>query len=277
MSLGTSSVPHFIPTIWSASVLRSFEKANVFANVLSREYSGEITDSGDTVKIPIVTKPGIRAYEKNTDISYDLVSGNTLTVTVDQCNYFALKADDLDALQSKPAFLDAATRSAGLELADLLDKNIAETLIDDAGIDLTSSPLPIGDQNVLTYLAEIAEKMDDNNVPRGKRWLVAPPSLANKISLAVINKGIPNTEAIADGFIARVLGFDVYMSNNIPKTAGGASQALAGVMEAASLIAEVSKLETLRDPARFGDLVRGYLLWKAAVLLPEGIVKVAYA
>ena len=45
------SVTNFIPTIWSARLLRHLDKKHVYAKLLNRDYEGEIKNYGDTVKI----------------------------------------------------------------------------------------------------------------------------------------------------------------------------------------------------------------------------------
>ena len=45
------SVTNFIPTIWSARLLRHLDKRHVYLNLLNRDYEGEIKNFGDTVKV----------------------------------------------------------------------------------------------------------------------------------------------------------------------------------------------------------------------------------
>lgn len=45
------SVKNFIPQIWSARLLEHLDKAHVYANLVNRDYEGEIRNFGDTVKV----------------------------------------------------------------------------------------------------------------------------------------------------------------------------------------------------------------------------------
>jgi len=266
------SVQDFIPTIWSASVLRSFEKASVYGSCLSRDYAGELKQSGDTVKIPIVGAVAVREYSRNEDISYDTATGTTLDVVIDNCAYWALRADDLDVAQSKPAFLDACTKSAGYALRDKVDIDAAEVLAAGAGSKLfEDTPFQVNG-NVTRLLAEISKTLDTSSVPRSGRWVVLPPFVASELSLELIGKTTPDTQIVSEGWINRCFGMDIFMSNNCPQDAEENSIVLAGVREAGTLIAQVEKTEAMRDPNSFAELVRGLLLWKTAVLLPAGIV-----
>jgi len=266
------SVQNFIPKIWAASVLRSFEKASVFGSCLGRDYSGELKQSGDTVKIPIVGAVAVRNYTRNSNITYDQATGSTLDIVVDNCSYWALKADDLDVAQSKPAFLDACSKSAGYALRDAVDIDAAKVLAAGAGNKLyETTPYQING-DVTKLLAEISKTLDTANVPRAGRWVVLPPFVASELSLELIGKTTPDTQIVSEGWINRCFGMDIFMSNNCPKDAEENSIILAGVKEAGTLIAQVEKTEAMRDPDSFAELVRGLLLWKTAVLLPAGIV-----
>ena len=45
------TVNNFIPTIWSGQVFLDFQKATVLSGLTNRNYEGEISAYGDTVKI----------------------------------------------------------------------------------------------------------------------------------------------------------------------------------------------------------------------------------
>ena len=62
------SVTNFIPTIWSARLLRHLDKTHVYANLLNRDYEGEIKNFGDPVKINQIGDVTIKNYQKSTDI-----------------------------------------------------------------------------------------------------------------------------------------------------------------------------------------------------------------
>ena len=48
---------NFIPQIWSARLLQNLNEAHVFANLVNRDYEGEIKGVGDTVKINAIGSP----------------------------------------------------------------------------------------------------------------------------------------------------------------------------------------------------------------------------
>jgi hypothetical protein len=275
------SVTGLIPTIWSASILREFEKATVFGSCLSRLYEGDVK-VGNTVKVPRIGAVTVKPYVKRTAISYDDVDSSTIDVTVDQSDYWGLRVEDLEKLQSAPDFLDAATRNAAYALANKCDIYTAGILKGGAGVteDLGTTAAPISIRSGETYglFALIGQKLTENNIPQVGRWLVAPPWLYKKLVLAKARKDVPNGDIVSNGFVGKFLGFDVLVSNNVPFTTQTIDSTpvkvysvLAGIADCGTLIHQITETESLRDPAQFGELVRGLSVYTAKVLQPSAL------
>ena len=273
------SVTGFIPKIWSASILRGFERVSVFASVLSREYSGEIRNVGDTVKVPQIGAVSVREYVKRQPIQYDDISGSTKDITVDQAKYFGLRCEDIEAHQSNTDFLDGATQNAAYALRNTVDKYTAEILANGAATKLyEDKPFPLNlptfknnDDVIISLFTEMAKNLDELNVPRAGRFCIISPAIVEALSLSVIKAGTPNETPISEGFIFRCAGFDILMSNNLPTDTDENTTIIAGTRAAGTHIMQIDKVETLRDTQQFGDLVRGLAVYTSAVLLPEGI------
>jgi len=276
------SITNFIPHIFSASILRGYEKASVFANIISREYSGEISGVGDRVRVPKIGNVAIKNYQKGTPITYDTIGGSFIDLVVDQAKFWALKAEDIDQLQAKAAFLDGATANAAYALRDEIDAYSAGVLTAGAGTKLyevspfvpPGAALPAGIENVgyINLFTEIAMCLDEANVPRGGRWCVIPPFVLRGLTHSVIAAGMPNERPIGEGFVTRISGLDIYVSNNLVTETNGDTRIIAGVKESASHILQLTKTEALRDTESFSDLVRGLAVYTTGVLLPPGLV-----
>jgi hypothetical protein len=276
------SIANFVPHIFSASILRGYEKASVFANITSREYSGEVKNCGDRVRVPKIGPVAIKNYQKGTPITYDGIDGSYIDVVVDQSKYWALKAEDIDQLQTAPNFLDGATANAAYALRDEIDTYSAKILTEGAGTKLyegaafvpPSASLPTGMENAgyINLFTEIAMHMNELNVPMGGRFCVIPPFVLRGLTHSVIAAGMPNERPIGEGFVTRISGLDIYVSNNLVTETNGDTWVLAGVREAATHILQLTKTEALRDKDSFSDLVRGLGIYTTAVLLPPGLV-----
>jgi N4-gp56 family major capsid protein len=255
-----------IPEIWSASILRNFEKTSVFADVLNREYTSDLS-SGNKVKIPRILPVSARTYAEGTPIVYDDVLTSTVDLELDQQKYFALKVSDIDVVQANAPFLAATTKNASYALRDTIDKYCGEVLADAAGIKIgtAAAPISVNTAGISAILFDIGQKMNEANVPTAGRWIVVPPWFYKKLALAGINlTAISDTSKVyADGYLGKVAGFDLYVSNNAPKD-GDTFSILAGTNESGSLVVQIDKIEELRDRDSFSSLVRGLSVYGAA-------------
>lgn len=274
------SVSAIIPTIWSASVLRAFEKASVYGSCLSRAYQGDAI-RGNIVKVPKVADVAVRDYTMRTAITYDDIAASTVDILIDKQSYWALKCEDIEKTQAAPDFLAAATAGAGYALRDTIDKYTAGILDAGAGIvaDLgtTAAPLSINSGAIVGLFALLGQKLNEANVPQVGRWAIISPWLHKKLVLAKLEKETPNTSIVSDGYVGRFMGFDILVSNNCPVDGSSNTSLLAGVADCGTLITQVNETEAFRDPNQFGDLVRGLCTYTAKVLqgtvLAKAVVK----
>jgi hypothetical protein len=264
------SVTGLIPEIWSASILREYTKAAVFTHCMGRLYQGEIK-VGNVVKVPRVGSVSVRPYVLRTPITYDDVDSDTIDITIDQQTYFGLRCEDVERVQAMPDFLDAACRNAALSMKDHIDTYTAGILNAGAGTTLGATT-PIASTDYLHLFSLIGQKLDEKNVPRSGRWIVIPPFMASAIAEKIMNLQTPNQAVVADAWITRAFGFDIYCSNNLPVTAGKYS-IFAGNSDCGVHLVQINETEKIRDPEQFGDLVRGLCVYTSKVLLPDALVK----
>jgi hypothetical protein len=208
------------------------------------------------------------------------VNGSTVDIAVDQEKYWAIRGDDVDKAQSAVAFLDGATLNAAYALRDTVDSYTAEVLTAGAGTKLfATTPFKLGEagtsggaEKTVRLFTSMAQKLDELNVPRMGRFLICPPYVVTFLTEAAIKAGYPNERPIAEGFISRIAGFDIFMSNNLTEDTSGNAVIIGGIAKAATHIMQISKVEKLRDQGSFSDLVRGLAVYTSAVLLPEGLI-----
>ncbi len=269
------ALDNFIPTIWSARLLENLRKAHVFANVVNTDYEGEIANYGDTVKINSIGSVTVKDYTKNTDIDgpEDLDAVQTV-LTIDQRKYFNFQVDDVDRAQQTPKIMDGAMQEAGYALADVADAFLAG-FHDQAGAEVTKDDFEGNADRAYDLLAEAGEALDENSVPRDGRWVIVPPFVHTAMVIAGILEtagSVDANEVNANGYIGRLLGFDVWTSNNL-KTAGGDTMGLAGTRQAISYAEQILDVEAYRPEARFADAVKGLHVYGAKVIKPNALVR----
>ena len=271
------SVTNFIPTIWSARLLRHLDKKHVYANLLNRDYEGEIKNFGDTVKINQIGDVTIKNYQKSTDIEApEELSGEQLMLTIDQAKYFNFGIDDVDAAQVNPKLMDKAMMRAAYGMNDVTDRFAASLLYvgADAGNTLGTDDSPIVPTATDAYdtLVDLSTILTEANVPMDGRWVVVPAwfhGLLLKDKRFVGNGTDYNKVILEGGEVGVASGFRVSLSNNVPNTTGTKYKIIAGTNEAGSYAEQILKTEAYRPEKRFSDAVKGLHVYGAKVLQPK--------
>lgn len=271
------SVTNFIPTIWSARLLEHLDKKHVYASLLNRDYEGEIKNFGDTVKINQIGDVTIKNYTKNTDIAApEELSGDQLTLTIDQAKYFNFGIDDVDAAQVNPKLMDKAMMRAAYGMNDVTDQFLANLLY--VGVDASNAigddttPIVPTADSAYDNLVDLSTLLTEANVPMSGRWVVIPAWYHGMLlkDKRFVGNGTDYNKAILEGGEVGIAGgFRVLLSNNVPNTTGEKYKIIAGTNEAGSYAEQILQTEAYRPEKRFSDAVKGLHVYGAKVLQPK--------
>jgi N4-gp56 family major capsid protein len=279
------AINNFIPEIWSAQVLRTLQKALVFgqAGVVNRDYEGEISGAGDTVRINSVGAVTVGAYTKNTNMSAaETLSDAQTSLLIDQANYFNFQVDDVDKAQQKPKVMSEAMRNAGYGLRDEADQYLsglyvdATTAIDNAGAAQTLTfDDPTDPLNVYNILVDAGVALDELNVPSEGRFVIMTPAghgliLKDERFVDVSKAG--TDAALRNGQVGQAAGFSILKSNNCTPDTG--YHWVAGHPMAWSYAEQVNEVEAYRPELRFADAVKGLHVFGAKVVRPDALVDI---
>ncbi len=270
------AVTNFIPELWSARLLNALDKSHVFANVVNRDYEGDIKKMGDTVHINTIGAVTIGTYTQNTDFSSgpETLATTDQTLTIDQAKYFNFQVDDIDAAQAAGDIMDKAMTRAAYGLADASDKYIAGILAGaaDASNLVSASAVALTSSNVYENVVKMRTILDKANVPTAGRWLVIPPEMYALILLddRFVKTGGEMAEGILrTGLVAQAAGFDIYLSNNCVSASVSekVTYTITGGVDAAATYAEqIVSTEAYRPEKRFADAVKGLHVYGAKVV-----------
>jgi hypothetical protein len=280
------SLANFIPQVWSGSMLRYLDKVHVFgqSDVVNRDYEGEISAYGDTVKINQVGPITLGSYTKDTDISaaQTLIASQT-NLVIDTAKYFNFEVDDVDKAQDNPKVMETAMERAAYAVSDESDLAIATAMAAAAGNSVTVATLGTV-ANAYIAITQAGQKLSENNVPRNaNRWLVVPPWFTaillqdtTRFATGYSDKG---EEYLATGYVGRAAGFNIYESNNLSATNGSAQNSvctmLAGVNWACTFAEQIVEVEAYRPQLRFADAVKGLHVYGVKVVLPNALCTLA--
>jgi len=177
--------------------------------------------------------------------------------------------------------------------AHKLTKNAFSTV----GTGTNSIPLGVKgtkDATPLELLARMARLLDEQNVDKQNRWAVVDPVfmelLEDEDSKFMSRDYTDISGKLENGLktTAKVRGFDLRISNNLPtfgsgpatiNTAGSNANygtVLVGHSSAVATAQNLAKTETLRSADTFGDIFRGMHVYGRKILRPETLIRASW-
>ena len=289
-STGTSK---FIAQIWAPRALRKFYASTVFGEITNTDYTEKITNMGDKVIIRTTPDITISNYVKGQELNYETPESANIELVIDKGKSFSFSADDIDKKQADIKFLDAWAADAAEQMKNAVDSDILNAIDADAhasnkgltsgvlsaGFNLgaTTAPVALTPSNVLDYYVHMGTVLSEQNIPMTDRWVVIPAWMANitlRSDLKDSSLTGDSTSPVRNGKIGRINDMTVYVSNNYTSVTDGAFTAynvLFGHKSAACFAAQMTKMETLRNPKTFGDLVRGLNVYGYKVVQPKAL------
>ncbi|MCD8368437.1 MAG: P22 coat protein - protein 5 domain protein [Clostridiales bacterium] len=269
---------NFIPEVWSARLLEHLDRVHVYANLMNRDYEGDIRAYGDTVHINQIGDITISDYD-GTDIGEpEEVDGAQQSLTIDQAKYFNFQIKDIDNAQSNPKLIDAAMQRASYGMNDVIDQYLAQLLVDGCQegnilYDDSSAVTPT-EEDAYDYLVDLGVALSEANVPTLGRWVVIPPwfhGLLLKDPRFVGNGTGYNQAILQGGMVGEAAGFEIHLSNNVPNTDGANYKVLAGTNAAGAYAEQLVELEAYRLQNNFSDAVKGLHVYGAKVIQPGAL------
>jgi N4-gp56 family major capsid protein len=221
-------------------------------------------------------------YTKNTAIATpDTLSDSATTLVIDQASYTNWEIDDCDAAQINANIMDAAMAESSYSLADSADQYIAAQMVANVAagnkIGTDVSPIVPGTSTGTTmydYIVDIATKLNEANAPKVGRWIILPPwctGLVYKDDRFMSVAASGSSDVIKNGHIARISGFDVLESNNVPNTEGELYKIVAGCTSAVAYAESINDVEAYRPELAFSDAVKCLHFYGVKVVRPSAL------
>lgn len=265
------AVTNFIPELWSARLLSALEKTHVAANLVNRDYEGEIRQQGDTVHINSIGAVTVKDYTRNSDISApETLSTTDQTLTISQAKYFNFQIDDVDAAQAAGDLMEKAMSMSAYALKDTADAYILGVLAAgavSANVIGGSTPIALTKDNIYENIVKLRLILDKKSVPLEGRTLVIPPEAYALLlqDSRFVSGSESGSEAVRSGYIGSVAGFEIYESNNCAKN-GTTYTITAQVKSACTYAEQIVETGAYRPEKRFADAVKGLHVYGAKVV-----------
>ena len=274
------TLTHFIPELWSASILENFRRDTVLVGMANREYEKAFT-AGSKIHIPGIVDVKVKDYKTGAVTASggakvprttvpDAVESTGIEIVIDQEKSFDFLVDDIDAAQANQS-LDAYTKSAAAALVEDAETFLT-AMLTSKGTAVTGIANPTDWASAYAAILKLRGKLSAEKVPAMDRVLLINAAfeeflLSDGSKLTSFDKS-NMTDGLREATIGRLLGFDVVTSPWLDNTK---PTAVAFHKPSVAYVSQVEKTESMRAEQTFADRVRGLHVYGGAVLRPKAI------
>lgn len=264
-----------IATKVANTILEVLKESLVYSNLYNQDYQGEIV-ALNTLKIPSIGAVTIEDYVQYEDMTGQNAADSSVSLVIDKQKAFEVVIDDIDATEATPRILSAYAVDAAFGLKKKMETDLAAELASAGtlvtGFGTSTTPIEVNSKNICAQLRAMAMAMDNALVPRQDRAIVLPPWAIEKLTLASIVDATDNSIAMADGIVGKYAGFNIYMSPLVANTASAKYRILAGSPRSATYGVALDKVEVIRHPKQFADILRGLCVYGAKTTRPGTVI-----
>ena len=289
----TSDIPAVqVKTDRDAKNKHLISKIRVLEDITNTDYYGEIENFGDTVRVinePTIT---VSSYNRGSVINTQNLDDNQFTLTVDTANAFAFKIDDIEERHSHVNFESIASSSGAYALKNAYDQNVIAAMV--AGPSSSSPDHVLGadsgsgqDQDVgfgdseidpVDTISKHNRLLNAADVPEENRWFLAGPEFVEQLGQAnskLMSDTTGDAKPLRNGKVidGKIMNMDVYMTNNFAASStSNFFKVLGGHMSSTATANHIAKIEVIRHPESFSDVVRGLHVFGRKVLRDNALV-----
>ena len=271
----------FIPSVWAEAINRELERVCVFAEDCNRQYEGNVASKGDSVHILGVGKPTIRTLDRENAsgeiAAAEEIEDKSVILNINQIRYFNYKVGDIDKAQAVNGLMDALSAETGEEMANEIDKYIANFAVDADVQKLNAGgAVKVTKDNVLSILDDAIQALQENDVNMTKGVTVTvSPRFYKLFKQAYLSNDTSNSEMLKNGKVAMYGSVTVKLSNNVCKTADGAEDnIMIRTKRAIAFVNPLTHTEAYRPEKSFADAVKGFALFDGKVVRPKEIINI---
>jgi len=267
-----SGEQHFIPEVFSKKLQAKFYAQTMLSEVTTNEYEGEISGLGNKVNIRSV--PAVTVADYTGSLSYADVTSGTIELNIDKAKSYAFKVDDILREQADIDFMNEAANDAAQNMKIAIEQDVFANVAAGSSLtDVNASSANVTASNILGFILDAGQTLDENNIPEDNRYMIISPAAASLLKQSELRQAYltgDNVSPLRNGFIGTVDRFNMYVSNNLV-TASGVTSGLYGHPKAIAYASQMTNTESVRLESSFGDGVRGLAVYGYKVVLPTAI------
>ena len=271
------SYTNFIPTVWDEAINRELERSHVFVADTNRQYEGDVSKAGDTVRILGIGKPTVSTHiTKNGSITLDdpeVVEDSSVSLLIDHVAYFNYMVDDIDKRQAVGGIMDALSKETSEALAQQEDLAVSALSTATEAVLKDASRQQVTVANILSYIDAGLEKLYENDVtPQTEITMTVPPWFYMMLKQAYIKLDTDNSEMLENGRVGKYGNVIVRMSNNVAKGENNESLIQLKTKRAIAYAKPMTHTEPYRPEKKFCDAVKGFILFGTRIVRPKEMI-----
>ncbi len=282
--ISSSSASGFIPELFSGKMIEKLYLNTVFGEISNTDYEGEIKAQGDKITIRTTPTVTINDHEIGQDLTYETLTSPSVSLNIDKAKSFSFRIDSIDKFQSDINLIEDWSNDAGEQMKISIDGSILGSVFTDVAVanagatagvksgnidlGITATPISLTKANVIDHILNMGLVLDEQNVPETGRWVVLPPwmcMLVKGSDLKDASLSGDGTSILRNGKIGMIDRFTIYSSNNLAMAAGK-TDIIFGHKKALTFAAQMTEMDSLKNPNAFGDLIRGLNVYGFGVI-----------
>ena len=257
--MGTDTVSNDIsainPTVWSTMVQQPLYKQLVALKVCNTKLADKLT-VGKAIQLPRFADLSAQTYTPGTDLSATDQDWAYDTINVSTYKHCTFYVDDVEKLQANVSVAVELAGEAGYQLGNAIDAfafskitgavSVGLSAVDRSDVygDGSTGVITAASTNIIDLFSGVRKELRRNNVEEMGDWCaVVSPKIASLIEIKGASAGYNVADAtLRNGYAGDFLGFQVYVSNNLPTGACSALSVsgLGGPTAAASTVTGVA-------------------------------------
>ncbi len=233
-NIARAHISAMVPSYWSDMMQVPLRKSLVASAVANTQFESKLRN-GDTINFPYLSETAAQDYAPGSEFTAQEASATMENLVVDTMKVVPNYVEDIELLQSKYNYQVEIADNAAYQLRDAIDTAtfvhvsgaVSGLYADGTGNVITEgaiATITAGDAitattaNVASIFSAARKRLRKQNVEEAGDWcVVITPDIAEKIELYGTEKGFSVADAtIRNGYAGNFLGFQVYISNNLP-------------------------------------------------------------
>ncbi len=280
------SFKNFQPTVYAASFLREIDQKLVFAQLFSREYTGEVAKLGDEIVFMGIGDPTITPVADKTGIisagTVESLEDVSLIMKVEQADTFYFGVGDIDRELAKngEGILGRGRKRAAHRQAEKIDKYLASLFKNktEAKKMYTVGSEPVLTKaNIMGYIDGIVQSAEEKGMTSGQLYAVITPRFKKLLKQAYTDLDTDNSEMLKNGFVGKYNSITFVLSNHVANsgTINSTSQIdyiPVFTRDACGYAHPFAEVEPERLQGKFGDAVKGLTLYDGKIIYTKEVM-----